>query len=558
MAKEIIFKQDAKNKILAGVDQLANAVAVTLGPKGRNVVIQKSFGAPLVTKDGVSVAKEIELPDKFENMGAQMVKEVASQTSDVAGDGTTTATVLAQSIFKAGSKLVVAGHNPMDLKRGIDKAVEVVVADLLAQRRDVTAGTEVAQVGTISSNGDEDIGNKIAEAMDKVGKEGVITVEENHGLETTLEVVEGMQFDRGFLSPFFVTDSERMEVVLEDPLILVYEKKISAAIDIVDIAGVAASQQRPLLIISEDVDGEALQTLVVNKLRGTLASCAVKAPGFGDRRKAMLGDIAALTGATLVSQEIGMSLKDVTGGHQANPQNPAEFQAAVDSAMDVLGTASRVVIHKDNTVIVGGAGEDEAVQNRINQIKGAIAHSTSEYDQEKLQERLAKLAGGVAVIRVGAATEIEMKEKKARVEDALHATKAAVAEGILPGGGVALLRASKALDGLNLSTEESFGVDIIKRACEEPLRRIVENAGLEPAVILNEVRNGEGGFGYNARTGDYGDLFEMGVIDPTKVTRSALQNAASVSSLLLTTEAMVAEIPEDKPATPDGGMGGMF
>ena len=558
MAKEIIFKQDAKNKILAGVDQLANAVAVTLGPKGRNVVIQKSFGAPLVTKDGVSVAKEIELPDKFENMGAQMVKEVASQTSDVAGDGTTTATVLAQSIFKAGSKLVVAGHNPMDLKRGIDKAVEVVVADLLAQRRDVTAGTEVAQVGTISSNGDGDIGNKIAEAMDKVGKEGVITVEENHGLETTLEVVEGMQFDRGFLSPFFVTDSERMEVVLEDPLILVYEKKISAAIDIVDIAGVAASQQRPLLIISEDVDGEALQTLVVNKLRGTLASCAVKAPGFGDRRKAMLGDIAALTGATLVSQEIGMSLKDVTGGHQANPQNPAEFQDAVDSAMDVLGTASRVVIHKDNTVIVGGAGEDEAVQDRINQIKGAIAHSTSEYDQEKLQERLAKLAGGVAVIRVGAATEIEMKEKKARVEDALHATKAAVAEGILPGGGVALLRASKALDGLNLSTEESFGVDIIKRACEEPLRRIVENAGLEPAVILNEVRNGDGGFGYNARTGDYGDLFEMGVIDPTKVTRSALQNAASVSSLLLTTEAMVAEIPEDKPATPDGGMGGMF
>jgi chaperonin GroEL len=558
MAKEIIFKQNAKNKILAGVDQLANAVAVTLGPKGRNVVIQKSFGAPLVTKDGVSVAKEIELPDKFENMGAQMVKEVASQTSDVAGDGTTTATVLAQSIFKAGSKLVVAGHNPMDLKRGIDKAVEVVVGDLLAQRRDVTAGTEVAQVGTISSNGDEDIGNKIAEAMDKVGKEGVITVEENHGLETTLEVVEGMQFDRGFLSPFFVTDSERMEVVLEEPLILVYEKKISAAIDIVDIAGVAASQQRPLLIISEDVDGEALQTLVVNKLRGTLASCAVKAPGFGDRRKAMLGDIAALTGATLVSQEIGMSLKDVTGGHQANPQNPAEFQAAVDSAMDVLGTASRVVIHKDTTVIVGGAGEDEAVQNRINQIKGAIAHSTSEYDQEKLQERLAKLAGGVAVIRVGAATEIEMKEKKARVEDALHATKAAVAEGILPGGGVALLRASKALDGLNLSTEESFGVDIIKRACEEPLRRIVENAGLEPAVILNEVRNGDGGFGYNARTGDYGDLFEMGVIDPTKVTRSALQNAASVSSLLLTTEAMVAEIPEDKPATPDGGMGGMF
>jgi chaperonin GroEL len=536
-AKEIIFKDDAKKSLIAGVDALANAVAVTLGPKGRNVVIQKAFGTPLVTKDGVTVAKEVTLPDKFQNMGAQMVKEVASRTSDVAGDGTTTATVLAQSIFRTGSRLVAAGHGPMELKRGIEKATRAITARLAELSSVVKDNSEIAQVATISSNGDTDIGDKIAEAMDKVGKEGVITVEENKGLDTVLDIVEGMQFDRGYLSPYFVTDTDRMEAVLENPLILVCEKKISAAQDVLKLGGMVAQEGKPLLILAEDVDGEALSVLVVNKMRGTLNSVAVKAPGFGDRRKAMLSDIATLTGAEYITATLGLKLEAVELTH--------------------LGSAERVIITKDNTLIINGGGEDDAITTRINQIKGQIESASSEYDAEKLQERLAKLAGGVAVIKVGAATEIEMKEKKARVEDALHATKAAVSEGILPGGGVALIRAGAVLDDLVVADDERFGVNIVRKAIEEPLRRIAENAGVEPAVVLGNVASGEGSYGYNARTDEYGDMIAMGIIDPTKVTRSALQNAASVASLLLTTEAMIADIP-DIGVDPAGGVNGLF
>ena len=529
-AKEILFDRDARNKVLEGVDTLANAVKVTLGPKGRNVVIEKSWGAPVVTKDGVTVAKEVELEDKFQNMGAQMVKEVASKTSDVAGDGTTTATLLAQIIFRTGLKLVAAGHNPMGLKRGIDKAVGAITAELHNLSRPVTDSSEIAQVGTVSANGDETIGNMIAEAMDKVGKEGVITVEENKGLDTELTTVDGMQFDRGYLSPYFVTDAERMETVLEDPYILIHEKKISSMRDLMKLLEKVHTTRKPLLIIAEDIEGEALATLVVNKLRGTLNVAAVKAPGFGDRRKQMLGDIAVLTGGQLVAEELGIKL----------------------DALEVsdLGQAKKVVITKDATTIVDGEGETDDIAGRISQIRRQIEDTTSDYDREKLQERLAKLAGGVALIRVGAATEVEMKEKKARVEDALHATRAAVEEGVLPGGGVALLRASKALDNLEVSDEQAFGVNIIRRAVQEPLRQIVNNAGGEASIVVDKVLNGEGGFGYNARTNTYEDLLAAGVIDPTKVTRSALQNAASVAGLLLTTEALVAEAPDGDD---DGG-----
>ena len=541
-AKEIIFDIEAKNKILAGVDTLANAVKVTLGPRGRNVVIEKSWGAPVVTKDGVTVAKEIELEDKFENMGAQMVKEVASKTSDIAGDGTTTATVLAQAIFRSGSKLVVAGHSPMDLKRGIDAATAAIVAELHNLSRPVADSAEIAQVGTISANGDTDIGNKIAEAMDKVGKEGVITIEENKGLETVMETVEGMQFDRGYLSPYFISDPDRMECVLENPLILIHEKKISSMRDLLKLLEKVVELGRPILVLAEDTEGEALAALVVNKLRNTLQCAAVKAPGFGDRRKRQLEDIAVLTGGKMIAEELGVKLENVT--------------------VDDLGTAARVVITKDKTLIIDGAGEDEAIEARIKQIKAQIEETSSDYDREKLQERLAKLAGGVAIIKVGAATEIEMKEKKARVEDALNATQAAVEEGVLPGGGVALIRAAKVLDTLEVPAAQQFGVDIIRIAAEYPLRMIVGNAGIEAAIVVERVRNGEGTFGYNARTGEYGDLVAMGVMDPTKVTRSALQNAASVASLLLTTECMVAEIPQKSPPGGDmggggGGMGGM-
>ncbi len=525
-AKEILFDIDARNKVLEGVDILANAVKVTLGPKGRNVVIEKSWGAPVVTKDGVTVAKEVELDDKFANMGAQMVKEVASKTSDIAGDGTTTATLLAQSIFRTGLKLVAAGHNPMELKRGIDKAVEAVTADLRAQSKSISDSKEIEQVGTVSANGDESIGQMIAKAMDTVGREGVITVEENKGLHTELETVDGMQFDRGYLSPYFVTNAESMEVEFEDPYILINEKKISSMRELMKLLEKVHSTRKPLVIIAEDVEGEALATLVVNKLRGTLQVAAVKAPGFGDRRKAMLGDIAALTGGNLIAEELGIKLESLE--------------------LSDLGTAKRVVITKDHTTIIDGGGSEEAIQGRISQIRRQIEDTTSDYDREKLQERLAKLAGGVAVIKVGAATEVEMKEKKARVEDAMHATRAAVEEGILPGGGVALLRAAKVLDSLKVSDEQAFGVDIIRRACEEPLRQIVLNAGGEASIVVEKVRNGSGGFGYNARTHSYEDLLQSGVIDPTKVTRSALQNAASVASLLLTTEAMVAEAPKDE------------
>ena len=528
-AKEILFDIDARNKILQGVDTLANAVKVTLGPKGRNVVIEKSWGAPVVTKDGVTVAKEIELEDKFQNMGAQMVKEVASKTSDAAGDGTTTATLLAQIIFRTGLKLVAAGHNPMELKRGIDTAVDAIITELHTLSRPVADNNEIAQVGTVSANGDETIGKMIASAMEKVGKEGVITVEENKGLETELTTVDGMQFDRGYLSPYFVTDTERMEVVLENPYILINEKKLSNLREMVKLLEKVHATRRPLLIIAEDVEGEALATLVVNKLRGTLNIAAVKAPGFGDRRKAMLGDIATLTGGKLVAEELGIKVESLDIGD--------------------LGTAKKVVITKDNTTIVDGAGSNEDIQARIKQLRAQIDETTSDYDREKLQERLAKLAGGVAVIRVGAATEVEMKEKKARVEDALHATRAAVEEGILPGGGVALLRAGKVLDGLTVDGDRRFGVDIIRRAIEEPLRQIVMNAGGEASIIVDKVKHGTGGFGYNARTNTFEDLLSTGVIDPTKVTRSALQNAASVSGLLLTTEALIAEAPKDE----DGG-----
>ena len=542
-AKELHFNTDARAALKRGVDQLAEAVKVTLGPKGRNVVIDKKFGAPTVTKDGVTVAKEIELTDALENMGAQMVKEVATKTSDNAGDGTTTATVLAQAIFREGLKNVTAGVNPMALKRGIDKAVAAITEELKRISVPTAGKKEIAQVGTISANNDQEIGNLIAEAMEKVGKDGVITVEEAKGLETTLETVDGMQFDRGYLSPYFVTDPDKMESVLEDAFILIHDKKISSMKDLLPALEKVAQAGRPLLIIAEDVEGEALATLVVNKLRGTLRVSAVKAPGFGDRRKAMLQDIATLTNGQVVSDEVGFKLENV--------------------AMNDLGRAKRIVIDKDNTTIIDGAGTQDNIQGRIKEIRSAIDKSTSDYDKEKLQERLAKLSGGVAVINVGAATEAEMKEKKARVEDALHATRAAVEEGIVPGGGVALVRAQKALDSVKLEeSDEQIGVQIIRRAVEEPLRMIVQNAGAEGSIVLEKVRSNDGNtFGYNALTDTYEDLVQAGVIDPTKVTRTALQNAASISGLLLTTEALIVEKKEDKPAAPagpGGGMGGMY
>ncbi|TMA27252.1 MAG: chaperonin GroEL [Deltaproteobacteria bacterium] len=538
MAKEILFDVRAREAILKGVNTLADAVKVTLGPKGRNVVIEKSFGSPTITKDGVTVAKEIELENKFENMGAQMVKEVASKTSDVAGDGTTTATVLAQAIFREGAKLVAAGNNPMEIKRGIDKAVEAVVAELKKLSKATKDPKEIAQVGTISANGDATIGKIISEAMQKVGKEGVITVEEAKGLETTLETVEGMQFDRGYLSPYFVTDPERMEAALEDPYILIHEKKISSMKDLLPLLEQVARSGKPLLIVAEEVEGEALATLVVNKLRGTLNAAAVKAPGFGDRRKAMLEDIATLTGGRMIAEDLGIKLESVT--------------------LKDLGRAKRVVIDKDNTTIVDGAGKKADIEARVKQIRAQIEETTSDYDREKLQERLAKLVGGVAVIHVGAATETEMKEKKARVEDALHATRAAVEEGIVPGGGVAYLRALKVLDNLKVEAGEKFGVDIIRKALEEPIRWIVQNGGWEGSIVVNKVKEGQGGFGFNAATGQYEDLMAAGVIDPTKVSRFALQNSASVASLMLTTEAMVAEKPKDKEESgPGAGAHGM-
>jgi chaperonin GroEL len=528
--KEIKYGMAAREKMMNGVDILANAVKVTLGPKGRNVLIEKSWGSPKSTKDGVTVAKEIELEDKFENMGAKMVKEVASKTSDVAGDGTTTATILAQSIFREGSKLVAAGANPMSLKRGIEKAVEVVIGDLRKVSKPTKEKKEISQVGTVSANNDRTIGDIIAEAMEKVGKEGVITVEEAKGMETTLEIVEGMQFDRGYLSPYFVTDAEKMEAHLEDPYILLYEKKISVMKDLIPVLEQIAKMGRPLLIIAEDVEGEALATLVVNKLRGTLKCAAAKAPGFGDRRKAMLEDIAILTGGQLISEDLGLKLENVT--------------------LNDLGTAKRVSLDKDNTTIVDGGGSRKSLEGRVKQIRAQIDETTSDYDREKLQERLAKLIGGVAVINVGAATELEMKEKKDRVEDALNATRAAVEEGIVPGGGVALVRTLKALDKMEASGDEKMGLNIIKRAMEEPLRQIANNAGFEGSVVVQKVKDGKGAFGFNAETGVYEDLIEAGIIDPTKVTRFALQNASSVAGLLLTTEAMVAEKPEKKKAGP--------
>jgi chaperonin GroEL len=533
-AKEIVYQEVARNLILNGVNALADAVKVTLGPKGRNVVLEKSFGSPTVTKDGVTVAKEIELENKFENMGAQMVREVASKTSDVAGDGTTTATVLAQAIFREGSKLVAAGHNPMEVKRGIDKAVETIVEALKKMSKATKDPKEIAQVGTVSANGDQTIGKLLSEAMEKVGKEGVITVEEAKSAETTLDVVEGMQFDRGYLSPYFVTDAERMEAHIEDAYLLLSEKKISNMKDLLPVLEAIARQQKPLLIVSEDVEGEALATLVVNKLRGTLQCCAVKAPGFGDRRKEMLKDIATLTGGQVIAEELGLKLENVT--------------------ISDLGRAKTVKIDKDNTTIVDGAGDKEKIKARQNEIRGQIENTTSDYDREKLQERLAKLVGGVAVIKVGAATETEMKEKKARVEDALHATRAAVEEGIVPGGGVALIRAQAALDALKLDDEQRFGVQIIRRAIEEPLRQIVANAGEEGSIIVQKVKEGKGNYGFNAATDTYGDLVAEGVIDPTKVVRSALQNASSVAGLMLTTEALVAEKPRG-PTVPGGERG---
>ncbi|HJQ10756.1 MAG TPA: chaperonin GroEL [Gemmatimonadaceae bacterium] len=543
-AKELHFNTDARAALKRGVDQLAEAVKVTLGPKGRNVVIDKKFGAPTVTKDGVTVAKEIELSDPLENMGAQMVKEVATKTSDLAGDGTTTATVLAQAIFREGLKNVTAGVNPMALKRGIDAGVNSVVEELKKMSVPTKGKKEIAQVGSISANNDKEIGDLIAEAMEKVGKDGVITVEEAKGLETTLETVEGMQFDRGYLSPYFVTDPEKMEAILEDSLILIHDKKVSSMKDLLPILEKVAQMGKPLLIIAEDVEGEALATLVVNKLRGTLRVCAVKAPGFGDRRKAMLEDIAYLTGGQVISEEVGFKLEN--------------------AVVTDLGRAKRIVIDKENTTIIDGAGEEEKIKGRIGQIKSAIEKTTSDYDREKLQERLAKLAGGVAVINVGAATESEMKEKKARVEDALHATRAAVEEGIVPGGGVALVRAQKALKTVKLSeSDEQIGVEIVRRAVEEPMRMIVQNAGGEGSIVVEKIRTSkENNFGYNALTDEYEDLVTAGVIDPTKVTRTALQNAASIAGLLLTTEALVVEKKEPAPAAaaggPPGGMGGMY
>jgi chaperonin GroEL len=541
MAKDIKYFEDARSKMLSGLNQLADAVRVTLGPRGRNVILEKTFGSPTVTKDGVTVAKEIELEDKFENMGAQMVREVASKTSDVAGDGTTTATVLAQAIYREGAKIAAAGNPPMAIKRGIDKAVEAVVGELEKISKPTKDRAEIAQVGSISANNDAEIGKIIADAMDKVGRDGVITVEEAKGLDTNLDVVEGMQFDRGYLSPYFVTDAERMEAVLEDAYILLNEKKISNMKDLLPVLEAVARSSKPLLIISEDIEGEALATLVVNRLRGTLNVCAVKAPGFGERRKAMLEDIATLTKGQVVSEDLGMKLENLQIGD--------------------LGQAKRLVIDKDHTTIVGGKGSKETITGRINQIRAQIQETTSDYDKEKLQERLAKLVGGVAVINVGAATETEMKEKKARVEDAMNATKAAVEEGVVPGGGVAFIRALKAVDKLKLDDDEMFGVAIVKRALEEPLRWIATNAGVDGSIVVEKVKDGKGAFGFNAQSLEYGDLVKDGVIDPTKVVRIALQNASSVASLMLTTECMVADLPEKKmdmpPMPPGGGMGGM-
>jgi chaperonin GroEL len=542
-AKDVKFSDEARQRMVAGVNILADAVKVTLGPKGRNVVLDKAFGAPTVTKDGVSVAKEIELEEKFENMGAQMVKEVASQTSDVAGDGTTTATVLAQAIVREGMKAVAAGMNPMDLKRGVDKAVVAAVEELKNLSQPCSDTKAIAQVGTISANSDENIGHIISEAMEKVGKEGVITVEEGSSLENELDVVEGMQFDRGYLSPYFVTNQQNMQAELEDPFVLLHDKKISNIRDLLPVLEGVAKAGKPLLIVAEDVEGEALATLVVNSIRGIVKVCAVKAPGFGDRRKAMLQDIAILTGGQVISEEVGMSLEKAT--------------------LDDLGSAKRLLISKENTTIIDGAGSSTEIEARVNQIRAQIEEATSDYDKEKLQERVAKLAGGVAVIKVGAATEVEMKEKKARVEDALHATRAAVEEGVVPGGGVALLRARSAIiDMKGENHDQNTGLDIARRAMEEPLRQICSNAGEEASVILNKVVEGKSNYGYNAASGEYGDMLEMGILDPTKVTRSALQNAASVAGLIITTEAMVAEKPKEEAAMPGGGgmpdMGGMM
>lgn len=538
-AKQVLFGDEARAKMVRGINVLANAVKVTLGPKGRNVVLERAFGGPTVTKDGVSVAKEIELKDKFENMGATMVREVASKTSDHAGDGTTTATVLAQAIVDEGMKFVAAGMNPMDLKRGIDKAVAAAIVELKKISKPTTTNKEIAQVGSISANSDEEIGSIIAEAMDKVGKEGVITVEDGKSLNNELEVVEGMQFNRGYLSPYFINQPEKQAAVYENPMILLHDKKISNIRELLPVLEQVAKAGRPLVIIAEDIDGEALATLVVNSIRGILKVVAIKAPGFGDRRVAMLEDIAVLTGATVISNNIGLTLEKAT--------------------LDHLGSAKKVEVTKENTTIIDGAGAAEAIENRVKQIRTQMEGTTSDYDREKLQERVAKLAGGVALIKVGAATEVEMKEKKARVEDALHATRAAVEEGIVPGGGVALIRAKKAIaDIKGDNDEQNAGIRIVLRAMEEPLRQIVANAGDEPSVVVNEVAQGEGNYGYNAQSGEYGDLVEMGVLDPTKVTRTALQNAASVASLILTTDCMVADLPQEEKPMPDmGGMGGM-
>jgi len=532
-AKEIKYDLEARQKVMKGVDILANAVKVTLGPRGRNAILEKTFGSPLITKDGVTVAKEIELEDKFENMGAQMVKEVASKTSDVAGDGTTTATILAQAMYREGLKMITAGHNPMEIKRGIDKAVDTVIEEIKKLSRQVSARKEIEQVGTISANNDNSIGKIIAEAMDKVGKDGVITVEEAKAMETTLEVVEGMQFDRGYLSPYFVTDADRMEAVLENPHILIYDKKISNIRDLLPVLEQVARAGKPLVVISEEVEGEALATLVVNKIRGVLHSCAIKAPGFGDRRKAMLEDVAILTGGHVISEELGKKLEHTT--------------------LEDMGKAKKVIVDKDNTTIIGGEGKRADIEARIKQIRAQIEETTSDYDKEKLQERLAKIVGGVAIVKVGAATETEMKEKKARVEDALHATKAAVEEGVVPGGGIAYLRSLTALENLKLDGDQQVGVNIVKKTLEEPIRQLVANAGLEPSVIVEKVKNEKGAFGYDVWAEEFTDMFNSGIIDPTKVVRIALQNSASVAGLLLTTEVMIAE----KPREDRGGMGGM-
>jgi len=537
-AKDVKFGDSARHRMVAGVNILADAVKVTLGPKGRNVVLERSFGAPTITKDGVSVAKEVELKDKFENMGAQMVKEVASKTSDVAGDGTTTATVLAQAVVHEGMKYVAAGMNPMDLKRGIDKAVDAAVDELKKLSKPCTTNKEIAQVGSISANADASIGDIIANAMEKVGKEGVITVEDGSGLQNELDVVEGMQFDRGYLSPYFINNPDRQMAVLENPYILLHDKKISNIRDLLPVLEQVAKSSRPLMIIAEDIEGEALATLVVNNIRGILKTCAVKAPGFGDRRKAMLEDIAILTGGTVIAEEVGLQLEKIT--------------------LEDLGQAKRIEVGKEDTTLIDGAGQVDAIEGRVKQIRKQVEETSSDYDREKLQERMAKLAGGVAVIKVGAATEVEMKEKKARVEDALHATRAAVEEGIVPGGGVAFLRARAAIVAVKgANADQEAGIKIVLRAVEEPLRQIVANTGDEPSVVVNKVEEGKGNYGYNAATGEYGDMVEMGVLDPTKVTRSALQNAASVAGLMLTTDCMVAESPKEDAGAPGGGMGDM-